>query len=110
MECLNRLLTRPRHTSLASNDRFPYEQHTTWDPDTKTAKHWTEEMERIGIENVRAIVGQADSGSPAKIRNIGLANNVTKGFAQEWLAWHDKQRTDREEEVRRETLRAQSSP
>jgi hypothetical protein len=52
-------------------------------------------LEQTGPENVRARLAQTDAGSGGSI-SIGTENSLTIGFAQEWLAWHDRQKSARE--------------
>jgi hypothetical protein len=61
-------------------ERFAY-GHAKWCQDQTVAKRWTEELERTGIENVRAILAQSSAGSGARIP-IGQMPIVTKGFVQ----------------------------
>jgi hypothetical protein len=62
---------------------------------TQTSKkNEYEALERTGPENVRAILAQNNVGSGALI-GVGT-EALTKGFAQEWLAWHDRQKAEKE--------------
>jgi hypothetical protein len=74
--------------------RFPYEQSEWRSPE---AERWLKALKLMGPENVRAILTGAyrDTGSRAAV-GIGSALDVTKGFAQEWLAWHDRQNLERD--------------
>src|ERR1700731_1287684 len=74
--------------------RFPYEQSEWRSPE---AERWLKALELMGPENVRTILTGAyrDTGSRAAV-GIGSVLDVTKGFAQEWLAWHDHQKAARE--------------
>jgi hypothetical protein len=78
-------------------DRFDYENNR-WAGDK--GKRWYEELERTGPENVRARLAQTDAGSLGAFP-IGAEPVMTIGFAQEWLAWHDKQKAERETSFRR---------
>ncbi|WP_439366010.1 hypothetical protein ACNJYD_08790 [Bradyrhizobium sp. DASA03005] len=71
-------------------DRFPYER-SRWSNLPEQAKRWFEEVETLGPQNVRARLAQTDAGSAGAIA-IGELQVVTIGFAQEWLAWHDRKR------------------
>ena len=51
-----------------------------------------------GTEPVRIRLTQLESGSAADMF-IGTSY-VTKGFAEEWLAWHDREKSDRESRFR----------
>ncbi|QIG96312.1 hypothetical protein [Bradyrhizobium sp. 6(2017)] len=69
-------------------DRFPYEA-SRWSPgQPEQAKRWNDELEMMGALNVRARLAQTDAGSAGSVI-IGTAD-MTVGFAQEWLAWHDR--------------------
>jgi hypothetical protein len=59
--------------------------------------------DRTGPENVRARLAQTNAGSAGSIA-IGTEINMTIGFAQEWLAWHDKQKAEREAQFRRRQI------
>jgi hypothetical protein len=58
------------------------------------AKRWFDELELTGPQNVRARLVQTDAGSGGAI-SIGAAE-MSMGFAQEWLAWHDRQKAANE--------------
>jgi hypothetical protein len=74
--------------------RFPYGQ-SEWH--CGESERWNAVLERYGPENVRAILAGPYSavGSRASI-GVGTVIDIPKGFAQEWLAWHDRQRSQRE--------------
>jgi hypothetical protein len=81
------------------SERFRYEE-CKWGAG-KTAedrKNWYDELERMGPENVRATLAAYTIGSRADIA-IGECV-MTKGFAQEWLAWHDAEKTRQERAFR----------
>ena len=80
-------------------ESFPYEQCHWWQNDP-VQKRWYEALERTGPENVRARLAQTNAGSAGSIA-IGTEINLTIGFAQEWLAWHDRQKAEREATFRR---------
>src|SRR5258708_27568264 len=71
-------------------DHFPYEA-SRWGGKSEQAKRWFDELEMIGPQNVRARLAQTDAGSAGAIA-IGSVMYLTIGFAQEWLAWHDRRR------------------
>lgn len=75
-----------------SRDRFPFET-CRWAPGghPQQARDWFNELETMGPHNVRARLAQTDAGSRGSIA-IGSETMMTIGFAQEWLAWHDRQR------------------
>jgi hypothetical protein len=72
-------------------DRFPYETSRWGGNQPDQAKRWFEELEMIGVQNVRPRLAQTDAGSAGAIA-IGSTTYLTIGFAQEWLAWHDRRR------------------
>jgi hypothetical protein len=94
------LLGRPRQPT---QEQFPHEQSTTWSQDFEQRRRWYEALERTGPENVRAILAQTNAGSGGSIA-IGTEISLTIGFAQEWLAWHDRQKTEREAKFRRNQI------
>jgi hypothetical protein len=74
--------------------RFPYEQ-SEWHSGADSAR-WLDALERYGSENVRSVLygPYRDTGSRADLV-IGTVQ-MTKGFAQEWLAWHDRQNFEKD--------------
>jgi hypothetical protein len=85
-------------------ERFPYEQSTNGSGgDHEKARRWYEVLERTGPENVRARLAQINAGSAGSVA-IGTEVSMTIGFAQEWLAWHDRQKTEREANFRRRQI------
>jgi hypothetical protein len=71
-------------------DRFAHEASRWSEGQPDQAKRWFDELEMIGAQNVRARLAQTDAGSAGSIA-IG-STQLTIGFAQEWLAWHDRKR------------------
>jgi hypothetical protein len=74
----------------AMTDRFSYET-SQWGNSPEQAKRWFEELEAQGPLNIRARLAQTNAGSGGAIA-IGSVPPLTIGFAQEWLAWHDRKR------------------
>jgi hypothetical protein len=73
-----------------SKKRFPYEQ-SEWH--CGESERWLEALERYGTENIRAILnGAYSSVGAAACISVGTVLDMTKGFAQEWLAWHDREK------------------
>jgi hypothetical protein len=72
-------------------DRFPYETCRWGGNQPDQAKRWFDELEAQGPQNVRARLAQTDAGSAGAIA-IGSITYLTIGFAQQWLAWHDRRR------------------
>jgi hypothetical protein len=84
--------------------RFPYEKNSWHGGDAAAARRWYEVLERTGVENVRAVLARNTAGSRASIA-IGAESNMTKGFAEEWLYWHDQQKAKRETVYRTRQLK-----
>jgi hypothetical protein len=72
-------------------DRFPFETCRWSAGQPEQAKRWFDELELTGPQNVRARLAQTNAGS-AGATAVGTTQ-MTIGFAQEWLAWHDRQKT-----------------
>lgn len=84
-----------------ATDRFPYEA-SRWTGQDQ-AKLWADELEMTGTANVRARLAQVNASSAGAIA-IGAVPIMTIGFAQEWLAWHDRRREAVEEARHRRTV------
>ena len=54
----------------------------------------------MGPENVRAILAGPYSGVGSRADIAVGAVQMTKGFAQEWLAWQDREKAKRESTFR----------
>ncbi|RTE88235.1 MULTISPECIES: hypothetical protein [Bradyrhizobium] len=81
------------------SDRFPYEA-SRWSPaQPDQAKRWFEELETQSPLNVRNRLTQTDAG-PAGAVTIGTTE-MTIGFAEDWLAWHDRKREASEDKRHR---------
>jgi hypothetical protein len=87
----------------ARKKRFPYEQSPWFPSDPEKGRRWYEALERMGPDNVRARLAQTFAGSGGSIA-IGTEPSLTIGFAQEWLAWHDRQKAERETKFRRKQI------
>ena len=83
---------------LVAKSRFNYQNNRWAGGNTTLARRWYEELERANPENVRAILDQT-AGSRGTIP-IGKVS-MTIGFARDWLAWRDQQKTLREAKFRR---------
>jgi hypothetical protein len=81
-----------------AKSRFDYQNNRWAGGNDALARRWYEELERANPENVRAILDQT-AGSRGAIA-IGKVS-MTIGFARDWLAWHDQQKTVREAKFRR---------
>ncbi|HWS10055.1 MAG TPA: hypothetical protein VN362_19620 [Xanthobacteraceae bacterium] len=80
-------------------DSFPYEKSTWASGNAEHAKEWFEALERTGPANVRARLAQNEASSRGAM-SIGTVSVMTKGFAEEWLAWHDRRTAEREANFR----------
>jgi len=89
-----------------AKSRFDYQNNRWAGGNDALARRWYEELERANPENVRAILDQT-AGSRGAIA-IGKMS-MTIGFARDWLAWHDQQKTVRETRFRRWQLIASAS-
>jgi hypothetical protein len=85
-----------------AEERFPYEQ-SSWSNDKEQRRRWYEVLERTGPANVRARLAQTNTGSRSAVF-IGEEVSMTKGFAEEWLAWHDRRKAEREDGFRRDQI------
>src|SRR5262245_53272192 len=79
------------------DQRFPYEQCPWGSPEKQ--QQWYEALERIGPEAVRIRLAQVDCGSAGAIA-IGTETMMTKGFAEQWLGWRDREKASREDKFR----------
>jgi hypothetical protein len=94
----------PNHDMGAPMEqRFPYEQ-SEWAGgiDAERRRRWYEALEKMAAVNVRARLAQTDAGSLGTM-TIG-SESITIGFVQEWLAWHDRQTSERENSFRRRQI------
>jgi hypothetical protein len=80
---------------MSQEDRYKYEA-TRWTTNSTQAKLWFEELESNGPTNVSSRLAQTDASSSGDVK-IG-ETKMTVGFAQEWLAWHDRQKVARQEQ------------
>src|SRR5437868_5777044 len=86
-----------------ADHRFPYEQ-SEWH--CGESERWLAVLERYGTETVRARLTGAYGGVGSRaVMSVGATMDITKRFAEEWLAWHDRQKADREGSFRRWQLR-----
>jgi hypothetical protein len=74
-----------------TEERFPYENSRWLRGQPDHGKIWYDELEMIVPQNVRTRIAQLVVGSGADV-SIG-AVQMTLGFAQEWLAWHDARKS-----------------
>jgi hypothetical protein len=72
----------------------------SWPPSgAEEGERWLSALEKQGTDNVRARPTLTWAGPRSAIA-IGTQSDVTAGFAQEWLAWKDKRKIEREEELK----------
>ncbi|HEY8267693.1 MAG TPA: hypothetical protein VIG34_03420 [Xanthobacteraceae bacterium] len=83
--------------------RFLYEESQWHSADPGRQRRWYEALEKAATESVKIRLAQNDAGSPGSIA-IGVETNITKGFVEEWLAWHEQQKSLREENFRRKQV------
>jgi hypothetical protein len=85
-----------------SEQRFPYEQ-SSWSNDVQEKRRWYEALERMSPTDARALLAGSKAGSHGSVA-VGSELNITRGFVEEWLAWHDRQKTKGEETFRGATI------
>ena len=80
--------------SLMAEQRFPYEKSTWGQGDEQ--RRWYEALERATPDIVRGQLARLAPhvGSRGSF-SVGTENSITVGFAQDWLAWHDSEKTRR---------------
>ncbi len=89
-------MDKPNKKPAPQAPRFPYEQ-SQWkgDQDDDPRRRWYEALERTGTSAVHARLIQHKAASNTTL-SIGTETHELKGFAEEWLAWHVQQRSNRE--------------
>jgi hypothetical protein len=75
-------------------DEFQF-RDCPWHQNDDLSNTWIDALERTGSENVRARLAMTDAGSRGAV-TIGTVAVMTIGFAQEWLAWQDRRKSERE--------------
>jgi len=83
-------------------DRFPYEQ-STWSNNIETKAGWYTSLEQTGTESVKAQLLSHQGSSRSSI-SIGHSTGMVRGFAEQWLAWHERRKSERETEFRRQQI------
>jgi hypothetical protein len=82
-----------------ADEKFPVES-CSWPPSSADhGERWLFALEKQGPDNVRARLALTQAAPRAAIA-IGTEADVTAGFAQEWLAWKDKRKAEREDELK----------
>jgi hypothetical protein len=79
-----------------AKDRYPFERHSEWAQDLDSKRRFWEALEATGIDRVRTRLQEHNGGERSAI-NIGGCM-MTKGYAQEWLAWYDRQKEQEKEQ------------
>jgi hypothetical protein len=83
--------------------RFPYER-STW-ATQEQAPRWYEACEHQGVEQVREQVRAVLARGAGPRGSVAISTeDVTIGFCQEWLTWHDRRKAKREDANRRRQL------
>ena len=77
------------------DERYPLEKAVFGPNDKAMAESWLHSLELIGPENVRARLSQTSAG-PGGAIPIGMVQSMSIGFAEQWLAWHDRRKSERE--------------
>jgi hypothetical protein len=86
---------------MADEPKFPLDQAAFAPNDSATAETWLRNLEMVGPENVRGQLARlAGTIGPGAAVPIGTVQHMTVGFAQQWLAWHDKQKAECEADFR----------
>jgi hypothetical protein len=85
-----------------NEERFPYEKSKWNNNEPEKQRRWNEALELTGVESARLRLAQNDAGSGGAI-SIGT-ENITKGFVEEWVAWNDRRKSEREERFRRRQI------
>jgi hypothetical protein len=68
--------------------------------DRANNESWVKNLEMTGPENVRARLAQNAGYGPGAAIPIGMVQSMSIGFAEHWLAWHDQQKSERENAFR----------
>ncbi len=79
-----------------SGPKYPLEKAVFGPSDRSLADSWLHSLEMIGPENVRARLAQSAGLGPGAAIPIGMTTHMSIGFAEQWLAWHDRQKSERE--------------
>ena len=80
--------------------KYPLEKAMFAPNDKAMAESWLHSLEITGPENVRARLAQNAGHAPGAAIPIGMVQHMTIGFAEHWLAWHDRQKSERENTFR----------
>ena len=80
--------------------KYPLEKAIFGPNDPAMAESWVHSLELTGPENVRARLAQSAGLGPGAAIPIGMVHHMSVGFAEQWLAWHDEQKSEREVQFR----------
>ena len=80
----------------------PCERYSNWVQDEGKKKRWCVALKATGPEQVQIILQQSRAGSAGDV--VVGGEFMTRGFAEEWLAWHHNQRREEERSYRRKRL------
>jgi hypothetical protein len=83
-----------------SEPKYPLDKAIFGPNDKAMAESWVYSLEMTGPENVRARLAQNAGFGPGAAIPIGMVQNMSIGFAEHWLAWHDRQKSERESTFR----------
>jgi hypothetical protein len=83
-----------------SEPKYPLDKAIFRPDDKAMAESWVHSLEMTGPENVRARLAQNAGFGPGAAIPIGMVQNMSIGFAEHWLAWHDRQKSERESTFR----------
>jgi hypothetical protein len=80
--------------------KYPLEKADFGPNDKPMAESWVHSLEMTGPENVRARLAHSAGLGPGAAIPIGMVQHMSVGFAEQWLAWHDQQKSERENNFR----------
>jgi hypothetical protein len=80
--------------------KYPLEKADFGPNDKPMAESWVHSLEMTGPENVRASLAHSAGLGPGAAIPIGMVQHMSVGFAEQWLAWHDQQKSERENNFR----------
>ncbi len=72
--------------------RFPYEK-SRWCAGDEESRRWRDVLEGMSPEYLRKLLAENPAGSAASVWIGGVS--MTKGFAEYYLDWNDRQETKR---------------
>jgi hypothetical protein len=84
----------------SAKSKYPLEKAVFAPTDKAMAESWVHSLELTGTENVRARLARNAQFGPGAAIPIGMVQNMSIGFAEHWLAWHDQQKAESETKFR----------